>query len=91
MAPKWPIMTPMQLQAGPKRPQVTPRMTHLVVKWRFPFLVLKGFSPYQADLLQKTTFLEGPPKTAGLDASWAPLGALLRPSWAPLGRLLGAS
>ena len=39
-------------------------MAHLDVKWRFPFLVLKGFSQPQADLLQKATFLEGPQKDA---------------------------
>ena len=35
---------PKRAPRGPKRPQVSPRMTHLDVKWRFPFLVLKGFS-----------------------------------------------
>ena len=82
MAPKWPIMAPMQLQAGPKRPQVTPRMTHLVVKWRFPFLVLKGFC-FGLLLAPFRLFL-------GSFGAWRLWGASGAPLGAPLGALLGA-
>ena len=82
MAPRWPIMAPMQLQAGPKRPQVTPRMTHLVVKWRFPFLVLKGFC-FGLLLAPFGLFLGSFGAWRLWGASWPLLGA-------PLGALRGA-
>ena len=86
-APRWSKRAPegpKRAPRGPKRPQVSPRMTHLDVKWRFPFLVLKGFSQGRFRLEKTIVFcisVNSAPRWRTNGKKTAPRG----PKWAPRG------